>query len=325
MFFEEDDSASLAAQRTKQSLVDTQAQMGMMLDLMPMGLLIHTRQGIIFANQEASRLLRISQDEVVGRHFLDFLQTQVTEAGRQIEQAFDGHAQVHAIEAEIRTAEGGIRIIKLIVGALPWEGNPVVQLLLQDVTDLKLIQEELRRLTVTDELTGAYNRRHAFSVADILFGSPPSAGSPFALAVLDIDHFKRINDTHGHASGDTALKTLVGTIREILADKQYQSTTFARIGGEEFLILLPGLTVEEASSLCERMRLAIAARPVLTPAGTFNMTVSIGLSSRRGECSFDEMFSMADGALYEAKKGGRNRVEWAALDQETVRGMKFAS
>jgi diguanylate cyclase len=325
MFFEEDDTALAAAQRTKQSLVDTQAQMGMMLDLMPMGLLIHTRQGIIFANQEASRLLRISQDEVVGRHFLDFLRTQVAEAGQQMEDAFDGRAEIHAIEAEILTAEGGIRIIKLIVGTLPWEGNPVVQLLLQDVTDLKLIQEELRRLTITDELTGAYNRRHAFSVANALFGSPAVAGSPFALAVLDIDHFKRINDTYGHASGDVALKALVQTIREILADKQFEKATFARVGGEEFLILLPGLSDTEASGLCEQIRAAVAARPVIAPAGTFNMTASIGLSSRFLGCSFDEMFSLADGALYEAKRGGRNRVECAVIDQEAIHEIKVAS
>jgi diguanylate cyclase (GGDEF)-like protein/PAS domain S-box-containing protein len=325
MFFEEDNAALDAAQRTKQSLVDTQAQMGMMLDLMPMGLLIHTRQGIIFANQEASRLLRVSQDEAVGRHFLDFLQTHVTEAGQQMDEAFDGHSEIHAIEAEIRTTDGGVRIIKLIVGALPWDGNPVVQLLLQDVTDLKLIQEELRRLTITDELTGAYNRRHAFSVANTLFNSPAAAGSAFALAVLDIDHFKRINDTYGHASGDIALKLLVRVVREIVAENEYSKATFARVGGEEFLLLIPGLSEMETSGLCERIRSAVEKQPIVSPTATFHMTVSIGVSSRHGDCSFETMFSAADNALYEAKKGGRNRVQWAMTEQDTAHQAKLAS
>ena len=168
MFLDEDHAAIEAAELTKQTLVDTQARMGMMLDLMPMGLLIHTQQGIIFANQEASRLLQIPQDKIIGKHFLDFLQTQFNEAAGQMEAAFQGNIGANSTEADIRTAEGAIRTIKLIAGALPWDGNPVVQLLLQDITDLKAIQDALHRLTITDELTGAYNRRYVFSRGNML-------------------------------------------------------------------------------------------------------------------------------------------------------------
>src|ERR1700704_2085347 len=88
MFLDDDHEAVEAAELTKQTLVDTQARMGVMLDLMPMGLLIHTRQGIIFGNQEAARLLQVPQNEVVGKHFLDFLTTHAEEAERQMEDAF---------------------------------------------------------------------------------------------------------------------------------------------------------------------------------------------------------------------------------------------
>ncbi|MDB5554358.1 MAG: cyclic-guanylate-specific phosphodiesterase [Rhizobium sp.] len=163
---------------------------GMMLDLMPMGLLIHTQQGIIFGNQEASRLLQIPQDQIVGRHFLDFLQTQVDEAAQQMELAFEGSISANSTEAEIRTAEGTVRTIKLIAGALPWDGNPVVQLLLQDITDLKAIQDALHRLTITDELTGVFNRRYAVSIANKLFHAAQTESRPFSVAIFDIDHFK---------------------------------------------------------------------------------------------------------------------------------------
>ncbi|MDV4183594.1 PAS domain-containing protein (plasmid) [Rhizobium leguminosarum] len=88
MFLDEDHEANEAAELTKQTLVDTQERMGMMLDLMPMGFLIHTRQGIILGNQEAARLLQVPQDEVVGKHFLDFLTTHAGEAAKQIEEPF---------------------------------------------------------------------------------------------------------------------------------------------------------------------------------------------------------------------------------------------
>ncbi|MBA5803930.1 GGDEF domain-containing protein [Rhizobium changzhiense] len=315
MFLDEDREALVKAELTKQTLVDTQARMGMMLDLMPMGLLIHTRQGIIFGNQEASRLLQVPQDQVVGRHFLDFLQTQVDEAAQQMEEAFEGQISEISTEADIRTAEGAVRTIKLIAGALPWDGNPVVQLLLQDITDLKTIQNALHRLTITDELTGAFNRRHAFSVANRFFNSTHPSPHALAVAVLDIDHFKRVNDTYGHAAGDIALKTLSQTVRELISTPQLDGATFARVGGEEFLLLLPDMESDAVIAACEHVRCAVEQQPIVTACGVFHATVSIGVALRRPtDGSFDSMFSNADRALYRAKESGRNRV---CIDEES--------
>lgn len=314
MFLDEDHEALLAAELTKQTLVDTQARMGMMLDLMPMGLLIHTRQGIIFGNQEASRLLQVPQRQVVGRHFLDFLQTQIDEAAQQMEEAFEGRICENSTEADIRTAEGTVRTIKLIAGALPWDGNPVVQLLLQDITDLKTIQNALHRLTITDELTGAFNRRHAFAVANAFFNGRLPESHTLAVAVLDIDHFKRVNDTYGHAAGDTALRTLSQTIRELVSTLPLDGATFARVGGEEFLLLLPDMESDAVIAACERVRCAVEQQPIVTASGVFHATVSIGIALRRPvDNSFDTMFPNADRALYRAKESGRNRV---CLDEE---------
>jgi len=316
MFLDEDQDALVAAELTKQTLVDTQARMGMMLDFMPMGLLIHTRQGIIFGNQEASRLLQVPQDQVVGRHFLDFIQTQIDEAAQQMEEAFEGRICENSTEADIRTAEGAVRTIKLIAGALPWDGNPVVQLLLQDITDLKTIQNELHRLTITDELTGAFNRRHAFAVANTLFHSTHPKSHALAVAVLDIDHFKRVNDTHGHAAGDTALRTLSQTVRELIAEPGLNGATFARVGGEEFILLLPDMEIDAVIAACERVRSSVEQQPIVTASGVFHATVSIGVALRHPtDSSFDTMFSNADRALYQAKESGRNRV---CLDDESL-------
>lgn len=314
MFLDEDHEAVAAAELTKQTLVDTQARMGMMLDLMPMGLLIHTQQGVIFGNQEACRLLQVRQDQLIGRHFLDFLQTHVEDAEQQMEKAFQGSIGANPTEADIRTAEGTVRTIKLIAGSLPWDGNPVVQLLLQDITDLKEIQNTLHRLTITDELTGAFNRRHAFSVARDLFTNARMHASPFSVAVMDIDHFKRVNDTRGHAAGDAALKTLSQAIQNLISTGQVGEATFARVGGEEFALLLPGMHGEQATAACEHIRRAVERQPIVCSAGAFHVTVSIGVAQLgEDDSSFDVMFSNADRELYRAKAGGRNRV---CIEQE---------
>ncbi len=316
MFLDEDHEAVAAAELTKQTLVDTQARMGMMLDLMPMGLLIHTQQGVIFGNQEACRLLQVSQDQLIGRHFLDFLQTHVEEAEQQMEKAFQGSIGANPTEADIRTAEGTVRTIKLIAGSLPWDGNPVVQLLLQDITDLKEIQNALHRLTITDELTDAFNRRHAFSVARALFADARAQAHPFSVAVLDIDHFKRVNDTHGHAAGDAALRILSKAVQNLISTGQLGEATFARVGGEEFSLLFPNLGGQAAMVACEHLRRAIELQPVDFSGGKFHVTVSIGVAQLgEDDSSFDMMFSNADRALYRAKAGGRNRV---CLDDESI-------
>ena len=307
MFLEEDDDASVAAEQTKQSLVDTQARMGMMLDLMPMGLLIHTRQGIIFANQEAARMLQVSQADLVGRHFLDFVQTHADAAECQIEGAFAGEINANSTEADIRTAADTVRTIKLMAGGLPWDGNAVVQLLLQDITELKFIQETLHRLTITDELTGAYNRRHAFSTANALLRRDPPGR--LNAAILDIDHFKLINDTFGHASGDVAIRTLSETVKHTLSEAGLDQATFARVGGEEFIILLPDMDIGETFEVCEGVRCALEQQQIVSTSGVFKITVSIGISSSEpGANDFDTIFANADTALYQAKQTGRNRV-----------------
>lgn len=311
MFFDDDDGID-AASLTNQSLIDTQERMGLMLDVMPMGLLIHTQQGIVYANQEAARLLSVSQNTVVGRHFLDFVSARAAEASQQIDCAFAGMAA--GLPTEIQIGDNAqTRTIKLIAGLLPWQGNSVIQLLLQDITDLKRTEETLRRLTITDELTGANNRRHAFCEASGLVRDALANQSSFSAAVLDIDFFKKINDQHGHASGDVALKKLVEVCNGYIRSSR-PNALLARIGGEEFLILMRDTAIDSAIAFAEGLRQEVAGCLVPLINQNLTLTVSIGVAEyRAGEQNFDETFSRADEALYEAKRTGRNRVKAASL------------
>lgn len=159
----------------------------------------------------------------------------------------------------------------------------------------------LRRLSRHDGLTGLLNRRAiAESIAAQLQRSQRS-GEPFALVMLDVDHFKAINDRHGHAAGDRALK-LVATL---LHAELREVDRLARYGGEEFLALLPGLALAPALRVAERLRARLAAS-----AGGFALSVSIGVSEwDGGETDPECVLARADAALYKAKAGGRNRVE----------------
>jgi diguanylate cyclase (GGDEF)-like protein/PAS domain S-box-containing protein len=278
-----------------------------------MGLIIHTRQGIIFANQEASRLLRVGQDQAIGRHFLDFLSANVDDAEAQMEEAFTGTTLGRHSEIQFGDPEQGEVVIKLIAGPLPWEGNTVVQLLLQDITDLKRTEATLRRLTVTDELTGAFNRRHAFATGAVMFEKAQGSSKVFSVVALDIDHFKRINDNYGHAVGDIALKKLADVVADLVSHHA-PSAVFSRIGGEEFTLALPEFGGAEAYALAEILRDRLARTLMSNANGHFGMTISMGIASLADvDLGFASLLGRADEALYAAKAAGRNRVTLASL------------
>ena len=311
---EDDDAADGGANATRQALIDTQERMGMMLDIMPMGLLIHTRQGILFANREACRMLGANGEMLIGQHLLDFIAE--ADAGKvlfQIEASFTRDRDMQKQDALLVSRAGTRTDIKLISSLLPWKGTPVIQILLQDVSDLKRKELRLQRLSITDELTGAFNRRHVFREGMRQMRACQEAGQPLSAVMVDIDHFKSINDTHGHAAGDVALVEVTRVLSCIVAEATGDKAIFARLGGEEFIALLPGFGVGEANKLAEQLRIAAMDIRIEGPAGAFGMTVSLGVACQRpGDRQFDSLVSRADDALYAAKRAGRNCISQAA-------------
>lgn len=171
----------------------------------------------------------------------------------------------------------------------------------------KLIQAEqlIRALANTDPLTGLKNRRHFFEIAAREFTRTKRYDLPLSVMMIDADHFKSINDSFGHATGDMVLCQLVAKMSESLRE----TDVFGRLGGEEFAILLPQTTLAGATVLAERMRENIAAMSIGTDKGPLHLTVSIGLSARSHQTpSFAGMLHEADSAMYRAKEAGRNKV-----------------
>jgi diguanylate cyclase (GGDEF)-like protein len=173
------------------------------------------------------------------------------------------------------------------------------------------LNEELAREANTDALTGCANRRNFVRQLERERDRSDRYNFDMCVLSLDIDHFKRVNDTHGHAAGDEVLKHFVAIIQSNLR----QIDLLGRVGGEEFSILLPQTSVEGGATMAERIRAAVEAAPAVFGAIRIGITVSIGgVQWQPGRIqSVNRMLALADEALYTAKESGRNRVEWASF------------
>jgi len=172
----------------------------------------------------------------------------------------------------------------------------------------------LEELASRDELTGLHNRRHLMETLEQQQERAVRHGEPFSLCILDIDRFKRINDSHGHGVGDEALRGFAQRIRSQLrrmdiVGRGAAENTFGRYGGEEFLLLLPYAQGAGARACLERLRDAMSAQDFPTSAGPLSITFSAGVAHYRTGEAIETLINRADSALYRAKSAGRDRVE----------------
>ena len=184
-------------------------------------------------------------------------------------------------------------------------GDDSSLLLVRDITETVRLTTELRQLARTAPLTGLANRRVFAEVAEVEFLRFKRFATPAALLMIDVDHFKKVNDIHGHELGDSALTSLAG----ILETSARGTDLAARFGGEEFVVLLAGTNSVGAAETAERIREAASRILIPSPQGALTFTVSIGVTEF---CADDTGWTIAmrraDQALYEAKSAGRNRV-----------------
>lgn len=178
-----------------------------------------------------------------------------------------------------------------------------------------IAEAELRRIAQLDELTGALNRRGFDRAATEAAHAAVAAGSDLAVIAVDIDNFKDINDGHGHAGGDAVLRM----IGRALVDGARSAGRLGRVGGEEFMLLLPHHDIADAVRIAERLREAIATTPVQHEGLTMVVTASFGVQDLARAGSVQAMMLEADRALYRAKDTGRNRVQAYGLDVDTGR------
>ncbi|MBZ4688662.1 MAG: hypothetical protein PWQ96_2098, partial [Clostridia bacterium] len=172
-----------------------------------------------------------------------------------------------------------------------------------DVTKYKKMEEKLRLLSIIDPLTNAYNRRFFRQKLEEEIERAKRNGSKFSLIMLDIDHFKSINDRFGHNAGDLVLKS----VTEMIKNRIRKIDTLARWGGEEFVILLPDTTVNNAARLAEELREKLSQMDI---PGVGRVTASFGVAEYCPGENVDSLVNKADNMMYEAKAAGRNCVRY---------------
>jgi diguanylate cyclase (GGDEF)-like protein len=176
---------------------------------------------------------------------------------------------------------------------------------------------EVQRLAITDGLTGTHNRHHFFELAERELNRARRFGQPVSAIMLDVDHFKQVNDTYGHAVGDQVLRVVAERCGESIRDIDI----LGRYGGEEFAIILPGTDLSGTPTMAERLRRSIADAPIPTDKGDLTVTISLGVaSSAQDDEDAAALLNRADVAMYEAKQAGRNRVAVRSLDSNKKEG-----
>jgi diguanylate cyclase (GGDEF)-like protein/PAS domain S-box-containing protein len=263
-------------------------------------------------NAKFAELFGIGLNDWIGKSDYDTQQAEAADQFRAQDELVLNRGIVSEVSHQIRAADGRLVWLKLIKFAIRLnEQRSILAGVAIDVTPevkkeqaLSEANVQLMQMAQTDPLTGVSNRRFFEERIASEFARTQNAGQPLTLIILDIDDFKKRNDTYGHAAGDDALRMLGGLLRESLRGGDLP----ARIGGEEFAILLAGMNEAGATLVARR----IQDRLRTADCGPVPMTVSMGIASASPELeSWEKLYSLADRAMYQAKASGKNRFVMA--------------
>ncbi len=289
-----------------------------LFETVPQGVVYQDTDGrITSANPAALRILGMTLAQMQGRKSIDPGWRAVREDGSDFPgdqhpamQALASGRPVKDVVMGVHTAARGLVWIRVAATPL-FKGGRIdaVYASFEDITQQVELSRELLRQASTDDLTGAANRRSFMARLGIEFQRlQRHAAVRCSLLALDIDWFKQVNDTRGHAAGDAVLRHLT----QLMQQATRQGDLVGRTGGEEFMLLLPDTDLDEALGMAQRLNQQVAATPLPWPGGDIRITVSIGLSALRPEDpTLDPALARADQALYAAKEAGRNTVRVA--------------
>jgi diguanylate cyclase (GGDEF)-like protein/PAS domain S-box-containing protein len=296
-----------ARARAESALAASEARHRSLVELAPDGIVLHRKGRLIYMNPAAAALIGAgSPDNAVGHSIFEYIVPEDRQlAAERLQRITSTGLPGGPTEFRIRRNDGQIIVCEVVSGLAPSPDGIDVQSVVRDVTDRKRLEEEFRRLAATDYLTGARNRRAFFEQAETEWRRARRHRRNLSLLMLDVDRFKRINDTYGHSVGDDVLRLLVAGCRRILRAEDI----LGRYGGEEFVALLPEVDIEGAMAIAERLRVQAASTAVPAGGRKIHFSVSIGVTEAQlTRETLDDALRRADDALYDAKNSGRDRV-----------------
>lgn len=271
-----------------------------LMDIVPDSVIVLDGGGRVLDQNEAAKHLI---GAMTGRPARQLLGTLLTEQLPAFEPLLDEFRRQGRASAELTIGIGDRR--RTLTAAVKPVSTGAV-LTVRDITELRRLEREWRVKAMTDGLTGISNRTGFMErMADLWKGS--ASGEPLSLLLMDIDHFKSINDRFGHQTGDEVIRAFVGTVLGVVS----MPYVFGRVGGEEFALALPGRTRRQAIEAAERIRQSFEQTCLKADDGReVRSTVSIGIACRTAEeGNFNELFAKADRSLYRAKQNGRNQTQ----------------
>jgi diguanylate cyclase (GGDEF)-like protein/PAS domain S-box-containing protein len=272
------------------------------VDFMSDGMLVlDPRDRIIDSNRAARRIIGDAHGDLIGRPVTECL----PDWQRLIGQMKTGADCIEnlAVHGKNGMRYFDVRITPYAAGSHRSGGRLV---LMQDITERQRMMHELEELAHTDPLISMFNRRHFFDLARKEIERSRRSGKPVAIILIDLDHFKQINDTYGHPAGDQVLQHVAERCQAALRFEDI----LARYGGEEFIVLLPEAEIDQAEMVAERLRHAVEANPFSLCDESILITISLGVAGTPAgkDSTIEELLSLADSALYCSKQLGRNRV-----------------
>jgi diguanylate cyclase (GGDEF)-like protein/PAS domain S-box-containing protein len=292
----------------EQVLLRSEQHLRAILEILPYPIYISRRDDaqLLFVNRKTCLLFQQSAGQLLrGKSSDFFINPQEREDLRQLLETI---SDIRDVEVKMKTAENREFTAEVAAIAMEYGGTPAVLVAMNDISQRKEMEAELFRQASTDSLTGISNRRYFMAQAEQELRRSRRFARDMAVMMIDIDHFKQINDKHGHAVGDAILQGVVKRALESLR----QSDSLGRLGGEEFAVILPETSLTAATEVAERLRQHMAERPLVAEREAIPCTVSVGVAQLQAQDgSIDALLNRADEALYRAKHNGRNKVEMA--------------
>ncbi len=271
----------------------------------PIAIYVAQDERVKFANPKTAEITGRTHEELLSKPFIGFIHEE--DRNMVLERYYQrlrGESPPSTYSFRLVTGKGDIKWVELNVTEFSWEGRPAVLCHLSDITERKYLEEEIIEMATTDSLTGVNNRRNFFEKASDEFVRSRRYESPLSVIMIDIDHFKSINDSFGHHVGDQVLKAMAQS--SVLNLRE--TDIIGRIGGEEFAAILVKTDAQTALEVAERLRRKISELSVSTEGDSVRFTVSIGLTSKKHDDTLEDVVNRADKALYMAKEKGRNCV-----------------
>jgi diguanylate cyclase (GGDEF)-like protein/PAS domain S-box-containing protein len=300
---ERDALETKVAERTRE-LRDSEANLRALIDYSPTAMVL-TRisdSKVMLANRRAAAMFEVNLQAIEGReapqHWVN-----LDERSRYLEHVLR-FGRIDDFEAEMQTASGRPFWAHLSGQRLRFGGDDALLAALVDVTVQRQTHETLIEQATHDPLTGVFNRRHVEEVLRRELERAQRHARPLAVAMVDADHFKNINDTYGHQTGDEVLRAISERCGLMLR----ANDVFGRYGGEEFIVVFPETDLPHARAVAERLRAAVAEVPIKVGDHALGVTVSIGLAALASGEGGNELLQRVDAALYAAKQDGRNLV-----------------